>query len=276
MTTVPTEKTKPTAISTNYARRVGRQFRGMSATERDELVADLAARLDAASASAYADLVEQFGTPEDYAREMGEALGVAPRRSHRRRWIIAAVTSIILVVGATLFLNRRPDISHYPIGFGSSSVPAGGVVEPVGSTLLVHVEATKVAELSVEIRNAGGTTVRVESLDRTVGVSANNDGGFDVSNEGLPPIWSPRIRVIRQADPTGVIITSFDDPTGFDFEPFNIGAGEHVLLSLRGPINYCVRAQGTVGDRLRLHVTISGQHRIIEGPELAFKFDDCP
>ena len=276
MTTVPTEKTKPTAISTDYARRVGRQFRGMSATERDELVVDLAARLDAATASAYSDLVKQFGTPEDYAKEMGEALGVAPRRSHRRRWIIAAATAIILAVGVTLFLNRRPDIGHYPIGFGSSSVPAGGVVEPVGSTLLVHVEATKVAELSVEIRNAGGTTIRVESLDRTVGVSANNDGGFDVSDEGLPPIWSPRVRVFRQVDPTGVIISSFDDPTGFDFEPFNVAAGEHVVLSLRGPINYCVRAQGTVGDRLRLHVTISGQHRIVDGPELAFKFDDCP
>ena len=262
MTTIPTE---PTTISADYARRVGRQFRGLSATERDELVADLAARLDAASVSSYADLVERFGTPETYARDMAEAMGVAPRRSHRRRWIIVAVTSTILVVGAALSLNRRPDISHYPIGFGSSSVPAAGVVEAVGSTLLVHVAPTKVAAFTVEIRNAGATTVRVESLDRPIGVEANNDGGFDVSDQGLPPIWSPRIRVVRPAD-----------PAGFDFEPFNVAAGEHVLLSLRGPINYCVRANGTVGDRLRLHVTISGRHRIVEGPELAFKFDDCP
>ena len=276
MTTVPTEKTKPTAISIDYARRVGRQFPGMSATERDELVGDLAARLDAASASAYADLVKQFGTPEDYAKEMGEALGVAPRRSHRRRWIIAAATAIILAVGVTLFLNRRPDIGHYPIGFGSSSVPAGGVVESVGSTLLVHVERSKVAAFSVEIRNAGGRAIRVESLDRPVGVEANNEGGFDVSDQGLPPIWSPRVRVFRQTDPTGVIITSFDDPTGFDFAPFDVAPGEHVVLSLRGPINYCVSAQGTVADRLRLHVTISGQHKIVDGPELAFKFDGCP
>lgn len=261
--------------STEYARQVRKHLRHVPSTDRDELVADLAERIDATSPASYAGVVERFGRPDVYAREMAEAMGVDAHGPRRWLWIAGAFMLLALVLGIGEVTTRHDDIGKYPIGFGSSSGASGDVIEAVGSTFLVHVDPARSASLSIEFRNGGSKSVHVESMNRFVGVE-ESAGGVSVGWEGLPAVWTPHVRVFRQADPLGVVITTFDDPSGFDFEPFEMAPDEHVVLALQGPLNYCITGDHAFEDHLRILVTIDGRRRQVEGPAVVFNFDGCP
>lgn len=209
-----------TTTSDEYVREVEWALRDLPWSQREELVADLRNHL--AELPPETDLAQRLGTPTRYASELRVAEGldvrqglVANLRARRPRTVIvlgafalAIVLALVILIGGLVWIE-----SYQPIRFDGFRPPAHSRSLPGLNGVSVDFHRGRPFELGVELVNTGPFTVRV----------------LGVPHDDFAEPWHAQLRMGAPAyDATASYRPSSP------FRPFDLRAGEHRFLLLKG------------------------------------------
>lgn len=238
-------------LVSGYVDEVARRLRDLPPAERAEIEADLRRHLVEIGCVTGPDCIDRLGSPERYAAELREGLGLGEYRRPRRRLPIVLIAVIVLVGSAAVIaLARRDD--PLPEDFQAVSGPlmstvGGDAADTFGTDVQLVIDAGGTARYAMVLRNTSDETLDVDALGvGFVRWSANGSAVYggepepttDSTDVTMSQLWSPDVRVARLADPTDVGIDEHER-TGEPFTPFRWEPGDAYLVSLSGEVAPC-------------------------------------